>query len=401
MASQEQNAVALAAAAEITALVSNSGDSALTEADRARVLQAASRIVTSIEKPEDGILKFAYSPSIWMAIRCCVQLDVFAVISQQETISSREIAETCHCDEALIRRLLRVLTASGFVAEKGDGLYGATLWTKHMEKRLTKATIKFLFDQSMPSIAVAPEWFRQRAYQNPTDPMEGLFHAAFHTDMAVFPWFALPENKERWDDANTFFEGDRGSRASWVTWFPVKEKLLDGRDRDSTAPVLVDVAGGRGHDLMEFLDQFPEEPGPFVLQDQQPVLDSALGSLPDKVRTQAFDFFKEAPVGGARIYFMKFILHDYGDGQCLEILRNVKKSMVRGYSYLVINEFVLPDTGCSLLQAEWDLMMMVLLSSMERTESQWRSLLDDADLEVEGIYRPEGDGQGIIVAKLR
>lgn len=74
--------------------------------------------------------------------------------------------------------------------------------------------------------------------------------------------------------------------------------------------------------------------------------------------------------------------------------------MVKGHSYLVINDFILPDTGCGLLQSQWDLMMMVLLSSMERTETQWKTLLESADLSIEGMYSPPGDGQGIIVATL-
>lgn len=97
---------------------------------------------------------------------------------------------------------------------------------------------------------------------------------------------------------------------------------------------------------------------------------------------------------------MKFILHDYVDEQCVQILKKVKASMIKGYSYLVINDFILPDTECGLLQSQWDLMMMVLTSSMERTEGQWRTLLGAVGLSIEGMYSPPGDGQGIIVATL-
>ncbi|KAI0190039.1 hypothetical protein EV127DRAFT_431419 [Xylaria flabelliformis] len=97
---------------------------------------------------------------------------------------------------------------------------------------------------------------------------------------------------------------------------------------------------------------------------------------------------------------MKFILHDYIDEQRLHILGKIKASMIKGYSYLVINEFILSNTDCGLLQSQWDLMMMVPLSSMERTESQWRTLLGATGLSIEGMYSPPGDGQGNIVATL-
>lgn len=97
---------------------------------------------------------------------------------------------------------------------------------------------------------------------------------------------------------------------------------------------------------------------------------------------------------------MKFIMHDYADPEALRILKHIRSSMKKGYSYLVINDFILPDTGCSLIAAEWDLMMLTLMSSMERTESQWRNLLGAAGLSIKGLYQPPGDGQGIILATL-
>jgi hypothetical protein len=157
-------------------------------------------------------------------------------------------------------------------------------------------TTFYSYDQSLPILSEAPAFLRETGYENPSDPKNGMLQRAFRTNLALFPWFSRPENKERWDNANTFFEGDRGNRLSWVTWFPVQEKLLTG-EIDKKAPLLVDVAGGRGHDLLEFLERFPSESGPFILQDQQPVLDSAT-SLPDKIQKRGIDFWKETPVKG-------------------------------------------------------------------------------------------------------
>ncbi|KAL7620314.1 hypothetical protein AAE478_009308 [Parahypoxylon ruwenzoriense] len=402
MLSDTDRLEALEAAQKLVASLSENSESSRSETNRVQALQTANNIIRSLEKPEDGLLKFAYSvmfqPTIWMAIRSCVHLNVFNIISEKQAASAREIAERSGADETLIRRLLRVLTSYGYVSEKGDGLYAANKWTNHMSNRLTQGMIKFIYDLAMPPITAGPNFFKETKFQNPIDPRNGTFQKAFKSDIPIFPWLALPENKEHWDDANTFFEGDRGSRPSWVTWFPVKDKLLGGTV-DDRAPLLVDVAGGRGHDLLEFLEQFPSETGKFVLQDQRQVLDSAT-NLPDKVEKHAINFFLESPVAGAKIYFMKFIMHDYADPECLGILKNVTSSMKKGYSYLVINDFILPDTGCPLLPAEWDLMMMTLMSAMERTESQWRNLLNKAGLTIEGMYQPPGDGQGIIVATL-
>ncbi|OTB07280.1 hypothetical protein M426DRAFT_86473 [Hypoxylon sp. CI-4A] len=80
---------------------------------------------------------------------------------------------------------------------------------------------------------------------------------------------------------------------------------------------------------------------------------------------------------------MKFIQHDYTDQQCLLILKNVMASMKKGYSYLIINDFILRDVGCSLLPAEWDLIMITAIASIKRSESQWKNLIKEARLSLE------------------
>lgn len=147
----------------------------------------------------------------------------------------------------------------------------------------------------MRSLADTPDYLEQIGYSNPIDGRNGPFQSALNCpNEGIFDWLKRPVNARHWEAANAFFEGDRGSRPSWVTWFPVQEKLINGSSPDT--PLLVDVAGGHGHDLKEFMDKFPNA-GSLVLQDQQPVLDSAT-SLPPAVRKQKIDFFKESPVIG-------------------------------------------------------------------------------------------------------
>ena len=74
--------------------------------------------------------------------------------------------------------------------------------------------------------------------------------------------------------------------------------------------------------------------------------------------------------------------------------------MTPGYSRLILGEFILRNTGTSLLAAGFDLQMMALHSGMERSERQWRVLLEGAGLEVTRVSFPpgNGDGEGIVEA---
>jgi len=50
--------------------------------------------------------------------------------------------------------------------------------------------------------------------------------------------------------------------------------------------------------------------------------------------------------------------------------------MKPGYSRLLINETVLPETGCSAFEAAGDMNMMVILGGMKRTQSQWKQIVE-------------------------
>jgi len=76
--------------------------------------------------------------------------------------------------------------------------------------------------------------------------------------------------------------------------------------------------------------------------------------------------------------------------------------MKRGCSKLLINDFVLPDiyAEADLQPALSDTMMMSMCWDIERTERQWRSLLDSIGLDVVKIWRIEG-AESVIEAILK
>ncbi|KAI0483066.1 S-adenosyl-L-methionine-dependent methyltransferase [Xylariaceae sp. FL0804] len=401
MATHPSRSDTIEAASSIVDSLRNHDGKSLGDAERVQLLQKAKELTMLLEGPEDGLIKLASSSAILASMRICVDLNIFPIIAERAETSAAELSAKTGADETLIRRILRPLTATSWIAERGPGQYGPSPWTARLATDAGKYTVKFQHDFLMPCIGSAAAWFRDAGYANPQDPKDAPFQRAFGAKgTEAFPWMAAPGNEEIWDSANGFFEGDRGSRPSWVTWFPVREKLLSGlQEEEVGGTVLVDVGGGRGHDISEFLAQFPDLAGRLVLQDQQAVLDSAV-SLPSRIEKLGINFWEESPVRDSRIYFMKFIMHDYNDEQCAKILKNVAGSMKKGYSQLVLNDFIVAEVECSQIAAHFDVMVMAALAGGERTESQWKSLLKLAGLSLDGLYQPPGDGQGIIVASL-
>ena len=76
--------------------------------------------------------------------------------------------------------------------------------------------------------------------------------------------------------------------------------------------------------------------------------------------------------------------------------------MEPGYSKILLYEFILPDIGCSLLQAGFDIQMMGMHAGMERTRAQWTRLLEGEGFRIVKFWMaPGGDGEGIVEAELK
>lgn len=86
---------------------------------------------------------------------------------------------------------------------------------------------------------------------------------------------------------------------------------------------------------------------------------------------------------------MHSVLHDWPDTTCRKILTNLLPALQPGYSKLLINENVIPDTGAYWETTSLDLIMMAI-GSGERTERHWRALLGSVGLRVLRVWTAPG-----------
>ncbi len=94
---------------------------------------------------------------------------------------------------------------------------------------------------------------------------------------------------------------------------------------------------------------------------------------------------------------MRNILRDWPDDKCLIILSQIKAAMKPGYSKIIVNEIVLPDKGMTLTAAQLDITMMSAMAATERTERQWRAIMDAAGLVIEKIWTKVQQEESIMV----
>jgi len=88
---------------------------------------------------------------------------------------------------------------------------------------------------------------------------------------------------------------------------------------------------------------------------------------------------------GAKFYYLRNILHDWPDEKAVIILKNIIPALGPD-SRILIDEMVLPNEKVHWHATQIDLTMMSAMGAKERTDEQWRALIDEAGLKIVNIF---------------
>ena len=236
-----------------------------------------------------------------------------------------------------------------------------------------------LFTQIVPMFTGLPGYFKENHYLNPTDASDGPWQYGLSTNQTFFEYLKTRNSLGQHFNNLMALNHDQTAR-SWVKTYPIevlaqayKAAGLEG----SSIPLLVDVGGGIGRDLQNLERALAPAKYPLVLQDLPHVVAQAK-DLPASIAVTAHDFFTTQPVKGAAAYFLHSCLHDWPDSQAIKILKLLVPAMTPHFSKLLLCESVLPEHTRLPLKGALDFVMMGLLSARERTNSDWRALLESA-----------------------
>jgi len=164
---------------------------------------------------------------------------------------------------------------------------------------------------------------------------------------------------------------------------PVAEALMRG-DALPAGGTIVDLGGGRGGFLRALLPARPDLNG--VLFDRPDMLAGHLLDLPElagRWRTEAGDFFTAVP-RGADVYFIKRVVHDWTDEECVRLLTLCREAMAPG-GRVVIVESVLPEPNAPHFARTLDVLMMSLLNGRERDRDDFERICTAAELKITGV----------------
>ena len=257
-----------------------------------------------------------------------------------------------------------------------------------------------------------PEHFRLTAFGTPLrrDVPKSVWSAVvFWADLLADSWSLLtdcvrtgkpasevrdPNIPSRWSqdpDASAIFRAVMGT-APAEDYAPIAQAWDFSRSK-----VVADLGGGGGSLILAVLELNPHLQG--MLVDLDPSIEAAKSRFAkekpvSRCELIAADLMQSVPPG-ADVYMIKHVLHGRRDAEAITILRNCRAVIPQNGSLLII-EFVLPPLVSQRdpqLEGRLmsDLNMLAVTGGRERSEREWRTLLEAAGFNLTRVYPVGGD----------
>ena len=148
---------------------------------------------------------------------------------------------------------------------------------------------------------------------------------------------------------------------------------------------LVDVGGGHGQMLASILQAHPTLHGvlfdlPHVVRGAPPLLEAA--GVADRCEVVAGDAFTAVPAD-YDTYLLSRVIHDWDDQRAIAILARCHQAMKPKGKVLLVERVIVTGTTPQVLVLESDVQMLVVApGGKERTDAEYRALLNAAGFEV-------------------
>jgi hypothetical protein len=320
--------------------------------------------------PDDDVAKLRALITQYFASRA---LYAAAVLDVAQALASgpkgiEELAETVGAHPLSLYRVLRVLAASGIFWEEQDRRFVNTPLSE-----LLRADVPGSLRDLVLLFGDETSWRSWEAIVHSVRTGEAAFEHLYGEKFFDFLQ----------DHADTAAMFDRAMAAASSTTNAAVVAAYDF----SGIGTLVDVAGGTGSALCSILKATPGLCGivfdlPHVGERAREFI--ATQGLGDRCEFAGGSFFEAVPAG-ADAYFMKHILHDWGDEECTRILGACRKAM-SPEARLLICERIVPlgnePSSAKLIDLH---MMMTNHGGKERTEEEYRTLLAAAGFRIERV----------------
>ncbi|WOL18268.1 hypothetical protein Cni_G27061 [Canna indica] len=262
-----------------------------------------------------------------------------------------------------VDRILRLLAANGIVSctDVGGAIDGPRYGAAPVCKYLTR---KEDGEPSIGSLAllIQDKVFVDTWHQLKDSVLEGSEVMKATHGMNLFDYLSSDIRFSK-----VFNKGMSGH-----TTVPVGQLIITYHGFDDVK-VLVDVGGNQGTTLDMITSMYPHIK---AINFDLPHVISVAPHLPG-VEHVSGDMFESIPTGDA--IFIKWVLHDWADADCVRILKNCGKALPAGKGKVIVMEYVLPVVPEQSAKArgvfQLDLAVLAFCpGGKERTETEFKAL---------------------------
>lgn len=332
-----------------------------------RIVEFLQRLQIKLMTPQTVLLNYVIgNVVIYRSIYVAAELKIADILKEgPKTIE--QLAEETGSDADSLLRIMRTLTSAGVFKAKKNDFFQTNRLGRHLQSDLEDSMYAFVK-------VTGSEWVTDIWSDLLQTTKTGRDHYEISYGMSFFEW--LRTNKE----AQKVFNEGAGS-ISTLSDAPVAATY-----DFSAFNTLVDLGGGKGSQVITFLNIFPKlECILFELSltietvKNSGILDQE--SINGRLECIAGDFFESVPAG-YDCYFMKSILHDFDDDRCIKILSNCKKAMRNDSTLLVVDYVIKEDYNVPDFSKMLDVNLLALMGGKVRTKTEYSQLLEKSGFEL-------------------
>lgn len=295
--------------------------------------------------------------------------------------SCDELARAVNAEARALHRLLRSLAGLGILREVDEGRFAVTPLGETLMTDAPRSVRPLV-------LMLGEENFR-------------AWGALLHSVRTGQPAFNHVFGQGVYDYLAHHADASATFNQAMMSWMQQTSRAVVAVYDFSPFKVIVDVGGGRGTLLAAILGAHPHLRG--ILFDRQHVVDDARAffrtmGLEERCDFVVGDFFQSVP-GGGDVYILSQVIHNWDDEQCVVILNNSHRAMVEGGIVMLLEMVVSGGKDRAFINL-FDLNMMVMTGGRERTEEEFRVLLERSGFALRRII-PAGPLMSIVEAVWR
>jgi hypothetical protein len=324
--------------------------------------------------PNVGLVEMAMAYSRSRILCAAARLGIADALGDAER-NVEELGGICQADPSALYRLLRALASIGVTTETAPGCFRLTAFGEPLRRDAPQSAwpaVVFWADLLADSWSLLTDCVRTgKPASEVRDPN-------------------VPSRWSQDPEASAIFRAVMGT--SPEDYVP----LAHAWDF-SQAKIVADLGGGGGALLIAILRLNPHLRG--MLVDREASIAAAAPriaaeDLASRCELMAADLTQSIPTG-ADVYLLKHVLHGYQDHDAIAILKNCR-AVIPQDGRLLIMEFVLPPLVSHVdpqLEGRLmsDLNMLAVTGGKERSEREWKALLEPAGFTLRQIDSVSGD----------